>query len=143
MRYLALDLGTKTLGIAVSDKTNSLSSSLGTIKYNKYEDLIKEIQNLLTKYDIDKIILGFPKNMNNTVGEAAERTLKFKEVLENNFDNEIILIDERLSTVEAENILLINDMSRMKRKKIIDGVAAMIILDTYLRMKGNEENGRK
>lgn len=143
MRYLALDLGTKTLGIAVSDKTNSLSSSLGTIKYNKYEDLIKEIQNLLTKYDIDKIILGFPKNMNNTVGEAAERTLKFKEVLENNFDNEIILIDERLSTVEAENILLTNDMSRMKRKKIIDGVAAMIILDTYLRMKGNEENGRK
>ena len=74
--------------------------------------------------------------MNNTLGFAAERSLKFKEALEKRYDLEITLIDERLSTVEATNYLLDVDMSRKKRKKVIDGVAASIILDTYLKMKG-------
>ena len=76
--------------------------------------------------------------MNNSLGEAAERVEKFKSLLEENLNINVVLIDERLSTVEAENILISNDMRRKKRKKIIDGVAAMVILDTYLRKKGNE-----
>ena len=81
--------------------------------------------------------LGLPKNMNNTLGFAAERSLKFKEALESRYNLEVKMVDERLSTVEATNYLLDADMSRKKRKKVVDGVAASIILDTYLKMKGN------
>lgn len=140
MRYLGLDLGTKTLGIAISDKTNIMSSSLKVLRYSNgdYLFLINELRKIIEKYEISTLVLGYPKNMNNSVGEAAERVEKFKSLLEENLNINVVLIDERLSTVEAENILISNDMRRKKRKKIIDGVAAMVILDTYLRKKGNE-----
>jgi putative holliday junction resolvase len=140
MRYLGLDLGTKTLGIAISDKTNIMSSSLKVLRYSNgdYLFLINELRKIIEKYEISTLVLGYPKNMNNSLGEAAERVEKFKSLLEENLNINVVLIDERLSTVEAENILISNDMRRKKRKKIIDGVAAMVILDTYLRKKGNE-----
>ena len=82
-------------------------------------------------------MLGLPKNMNNSLGFAAERSLNFEKVLKDKYSLDVILVDERLSSVEAENYLLEADTSRKKRKKVIDGVAASIILDTFLRMKGN------
>lgn len=140
MRYLGLDLGTKTLGVAISDKTNIMSSSLKVLRYinGDYLFLINELRKIIEEYEISTLVLGYPKNMNNSVGEAAERVEKFKSLLEEKLNIKVVLIDERLSTVEAKNILISNDMRRKKRKKIIDGVAAMVILDTYLRKKGNE-----
>lgn len=138
MRYLGLDLGTKTLGVAITDKTNSICSPLKVIRFNdsNYEELIEPVKELIDTYKITGIALGLPKNMDNSLGFAAERSLKFKEILEKNIDIEISLIDERLSTKEAESILFNTGNNGKKRKQIIDGVAATIILETYLRKKG-------
>jgi len=139
MRVLGLDLGTKTLGVAITDKTNSIASPLKVIRFNEsnYEELIEPVKELVDRYSITDIVLGLPKNMDNSLGFAAERSLKFKELLEKNINIEISLIDERLSTKEAEMILFNTGNNGKKRKKIIDGVAATIILETYLRKKGN------
>lgn len=133
MRCLGLDLGTKTLGLALTDKTNTIASPYKTIRFQNYDELIKEIKEIVNEKGVGKFILGYPKNMNNSLGFAVERTNKFKSILEENFDLPIILIDERLSTTEAENILISTDTSRMKRKQVIDSYAAAIILDTYLK----------
>lgn len=138
MRVLALDLGTKTLGLAITDKTNIIASPLETIKYQDQEELIEKLKIIIAEKEIGKLVLGYPKNMNNTLGPAIERTLIFKQKLEENFTLPIILIDERLSTVEAENILISTDLSREKRKKVIDSYAAAIILDTYLKESRNK-----
>lgn len=139
MRCLGLDLGTKTLGLALSDKTNMIASPFKVLKWDgeNYDLLFNELDGIINDNSITDLVLGLPKNMNNTLGFAAERSLKFKEALENRYHLEVTLIDERLSTVEATNYLLDEDMSRKKRKKVIDSVAASIILDTYLHMKGN------
>ena len=134
MRYLGLDLGTKTLGVAISDKTNTISSPLKTIHFNgNYEYLIDEVLKLINEYNITKIALGLPKNMNNSLGFASNRSLNFKALLETKTNIEIVLIDERLTTKEAENFLISLDTSRKKRKKVIDSIAAQIILDTLLK----------
>lgn len=133
MRYLGLDLGTKTLGLALTDKTNTISSPYKTIRFHDYEELVEEIKKIVEEKEVGKFILGYPKNMNNSLGFAVERTNNFKAILEQNFDLPIILIDERLSTTEAENILIETDTKRMKRKEVIDAYAAAIILDTYLK----------
>lgn len=139
MRCLGLDLGTKTLGLAMSDKSNTISSPYRVLRYDNedYETLFKELDIIIKENEITHLILGLPKNMNNTLGFASERSLKFKEALENRYSLEIILIDERLTTVEATNYLLEANTSRRKRKTKVDCVAASIILDTYLRMKGD------
>lgn len=141
MRYLGLDLGTRTLGVSLSDETKTIASTYKTIRFseNDYESLIPELKNIIDEYKIDKIILGYPKNMNNTIGDRCEITLEFKKMLENSFNNEVVLQDERLSTVEATNYLLEADMSRKKRKKNVDKLAANIILQTYL----DKEKGMK
>ena len=133
MKCLGMDLGTKTLGLATSDKLGLISSPYKTIRYNDINELVDEVVNLIDELKIEVLVLGYPKNMNNTLGEAVERTENFKKLLSQKTNLEINLIDERLSTVEAENILLSGDVSRMGRKKVIDAVAASIILDTYLR----------
>lgn len=139
MKCLGLDLGTKTLGLAISDSLGMISSPYKTIKYSNYEHLISELKEIIILECIDKIIIGLPKNMNNTFGPRANQVLEFKKILENTISNEIILVDERLSTMEAEKYLLEGDMSRKKRKEKIDSIAASIILETYLRRK---ENGK-
>jgi len=145
MRFIGLDLGTKSLGIALSDKTNLIATPYKTIHFNTnaYESVIKELTDIILVNQITDIVLGLPKNMNNSLGFASERSLKFKEILEANFELPIHLVDERLSTIEATNILLQSDMNRKKRKKVIDNVAASIILDTYLKERRikNENNG--
>ena len=139
MRCLGLDLGTRTCGLAMSDKTNFIASPFKTLKWDgeNYDLLFAELDTIIKDYGITDLVLGLPKNMNNTLGFASERSLKFKEALENRYQLKVTLIDERLSTVEAENYLISADMSRKKRKKVIDGVAASLILDTYLKMKGD------
>lgn len=138
MTVIGLDFGTRTIGIAIS-RTGIIANPYTLLKYGNddYDYLASEIKKIVEKENVSKIVLGFPKNMNNTCGFATERTKKFQEVLEKYVNVPIILVDERLSTVEATNILLANDMSRKKRKKIIDVTAAMIILDTYLKKEGN------
>ena len=140
MRYLGLDLGTKTIGVALSDVTHTISSPLKIIRFEEgeFNGALPEIKSLVDEFNVEKIVLGFPKNMNNTVGESGERALSFKNLLEDNLSIEVVMQDERLSTVEANNYMLKADMSRKKRKDKIDGLAANIILQTYL----DKEKGR-
>ena len=140
MRVLALDLGTKTLGLAISDETMTLSSPLTTLRYDNenYDYLLDELEKIINKYSIKVLVLGLPKNMDNSLGFASQRSMNFKKLLDERFNIKIELVDERLTTVEAQNILIENNFSRKKRKQVIDEYAAMIILDTYLRMCKNE-----
>ena len=134
MRYIGLDLGTKTLGVSISDTTCTIANSLTIIRFedSDYDSIYPELKKIIDEYEIGKIILGFPKNMNNTIGDRGEETLKFKEKLLEWFGIEVVMQDERLTTIEATNYLLEADMSRKKRKKKIDAIAANIILQTYL-----------
>jgi len=138
MRCLGLDLGTKTLGVAISDKLNMIASPYKVLRWDgeDYNLLFKDLDSIIKDNNISDLALGLPKNMNNSLGFAAERSMKFKEALEERYNIIVTLVDERLSTVEATNYLLEADMSREKRKKVVDEVAASIILDTYLKMKG-------
>src|SRR5574344_2125635 len=134
MRYLGLDLGTKTLGIALSDTTHTISSPYTILRMEDkdYPSLLEPLKEIVDKEVVDKIILGFPKNMNNSITERGEETLMFKDMLEKFLNKDVYLQDERLSTVAAHNYMLEADMSRKKRKKKIDSLAASIILQTYL-----------
>lgn len=134
MRYLGLDLGTKTLGIALSDVTHTIASSYQTLHFseNNFDSVMPGLKDIIEKEKIEKIILGLPKNMNNTIGESGIRCLEFQKKLEKEFSIPVIMQDERLTTVEATKYMLEADMSRKKRKQKIDGLAANIILQTYL-----------
>lgn len=133
MKCLGMDLGTKTLGLATSDRLGLISSPYKTLRYEELNSLVDEVIKIINEEHIEQLVLGYPKNMNNSLGFAVERTNTFKELLQTKTDLPIELIDERLSTVEAENILISSDVSRKSRKKVIDSIAASIILDTYLR----------
>ena len=133
MKYLGLDLGTKTLGLAISN--GLIATSLKTIRYEDIDKLILELEKIIKEYDINCLVLGFPKNMNGTIGPQAEYCLKFKGMLEETTNLEVIMIDERLTSRQADVIMLSADMSRNKRKKNVDKLAATIILQTYLDQK--------
>ncbi len=135
MRYIGLDLGTRTLGISMSNGV--IATNYKTIRHNEdYDYLVSEIKKLVDEENIDKIVLGFPKNMNNTIGERANITLLFKEKLEEHTGKEVILEDERLTSCVANQVLIKADTSRKKRKEKVDGVASVIILQSYLDRKG-------
>ena len=137
MRYLGLDLGSRTLGIATSDITGTIASSYKTIKHNEeYERLLQEVKQIIEEMNIETVVLGFPKNMNNTIGPKGELSIKFKEELEKMVSIPIELQDERLSTKSATDMLISGNMSRKNRKKVVDSIAATIILQTYLDRKG-------
>ncbi|HOO68054.1 MAG TPA: Holliday junction resolvase RuvX [Bacilli bacterium] len=139
MRYLGLDLGTKTLGISISDTTKTVATSMKTLRHDMdFNYLIDELKDIINGNNIEKIILGLPKNMNNTIGERAEMVLEFKKQLEQSFSIPVILEDERLTTRIAENILINADMTRKKRKKVIDKMAANVILQSYLDKEGKK-----
>lgn len=139
MRILGLDYGSKTLGISVSDLTNTIATSLYTLRYENIDEIINNISKLINDYDINKIVLGYPKNMNNTLGESAIKTEELKKILENNFNIEVILQDERLTSVTANRVLIDANISRKKRKKVVDKLAATIILQNYLDIKKRKE----
>ncbi|MBR3490138.1 MAG: Holliday junction resolvase RuvX [Bacilli bacterium] len=136
MRYIGLDLGSRTLGVSLSDPSGIIASSHTIIRHNEeYERLIDDVKKIVDEYKVEKIVLGLPKNMNGTIGPKGELSYKFKEMLEEKLGLEVILVDERLSTVEATNLLIKNDTSRKKRKKVVDSLAATIILQSYLDKK--------
>ena len=134
MRYLGLDLGSKTLGISISDATGLIASNLKTLYFNdeNYDSLLEPLKEIVLEEDIEKLVLGLPKNMDNTLGPRAMITLEFKEKLEKYLDIEVIMEDERLTSVISNNVLIQADVSRKKRKKKVDGMAAVLILQSYL-----------
>ncbi len=135
MRILGLDFGEKTIGVAVSDPFGWTAQGLSIIRRTK-EDALKssiiQLGAVIEEYGVETIVLGYPKNMNNTIGPRAEKTLEFKSKLEKIFKLPVILWDERLSTVAAQRGLLEADLSRKKRKAVIDKTAAVFILQGYL-----------
>ena len=135
MRYLGLDLGKKKLGVAISDSLGIIASFYDNIKISSEEEMLEEVKKIIAKEKIDKVVIGLPKNMDNSLGFRAEETEEFKKKLEKVFSGEIILEDERLTTKLAEDVLIKADMSRKKRKKVIDGVSAVVILQSYLDRK--------
>ena len=137
MRVLGLDLGNRTLGMAISDFLGILANPIGTFRFEDQDldSALEETKRVIKENQVEKIVLGFPKNMNGTIGPPAEYCLKFKEMLEEATALEVIMIDERLTSKQADVIMLAADMSRKKRKKNVDKLAATIILQTYLDTK--------
>ena len=133
MIYLGLDLGSKTLGLSISDKTSTIATSLSVIRYNDYDDLFNQLDSIVYTRNIDAFILGNPLNLDGSLSKRSIETLEFKKLLESRYPTkEIIMQDERLSTVEAEKMLISNDTKRKNRKKVIDKIAATIILQAFL-----------
>ena len=133
MKYLGLDLGTKTIGLATSDKMGLIATSYKVLHHdNNPESCLDELKLIIETNRIEALVLGLPKNMNNTLGPRAKATIEFKEFLENNINIPIYLEDERLTTKSAESLLIVGNTSRKKRKKVIDKVAATIILQSFL-----------
>ena len=132
MRILGLDLGSKTIGVAISDELHLIAQGLFTLKRKGSQQDIRELEKLIEEQNVKKLVIGLPKNMNNTLGPSAKMVLSFIEELTKSVDLPVVTWDERLSTVAAEKALLEADMSRKKRKRVIDTVAAQLILQGYL-----------
>ena len=135
MRVLGLDYGSKTVGVAVSDPLGLTAQRLETIwrkQENKLRKTLAQVEELVKEYEVERIVLGYPKNMNNTIGERAEKALEFKEMLERRIGIPVIMWDERLTTVEADRTLIEAGVRRENRKQYLDGLAAVFILQGYL-----------
>lgn len=132
MRILGLDIGSRTIGVAMSDELQLTAQGVYTLKRQGLRHDIGELEKLIAEHGVGKIVVGLPKNMNNTLGPSANMVLSFIEELKKYVDLPVSTWDERLSTVAAERVLLEADMSRKKRKRVIDKVAALIILQGYL-----------
>ena len=132
MRILGLDLGSKTIGVAISDELGITAQGLKTIRRSSREEDLKEISAMVTQYDVNRIVVGLPKNMDGTLGKQAESVMNWIKILEERVSVPVATWDERLSTVGATRVLLEADISRQKRKKVIDKLAAVLILQGYL-----------
>ena len=132
MRYLGLDYGAKTLGVSISDETATIASTLKTIRYNDDSELLNELDKIIKEFNIKEVVLGLPLNMNGTTSVRGAETYSFKTKIEKNLKIKVHLQDERLSTVEAEKVLIGSHIRRNNRKKVIDSMAAVIILQTFL-----------
>ena len=132
MRIMGLDIGSHTVGIAVSDELGITAQGLKTLKRKSTKDDLQEIATIIDKFEIDKIVVGLPENMNGTLGKQAEIVLRWVRTLMDKVRVPVVTWDERLSTVGASRVLLEADLSRRKRKKVIDKVAAVLILQGYL-----------
>ena len=135
MRVLGLDFGSKTVGVAVSDPLKITAQPVETITRkdeNKLRQTLARVEQLAKEYEVELIVLGMPKNMNNTLGDRAEKTIEFKEALERRSGIKVILWDERLTTVAAERVLVESNVRRENRKDYVDQIAAVFILQGYL-----------
>ncbi len=137
MKYLGLDLGDRTCGVAVSDSLGMIATALFTIRFfdQDLDTCLNEVEKVVKEKNIDKIVLGYPLNMNGTVGPRVEYVLKFKQMLVDRLNIEVFLQDERLTTVEVNKIMISADVSRNKRKQKVDTLAATLILQSYLDTK--------
>lgn len=137
MRILGLDVGSKTVGVALSDELGWTAQGLKTLKINeeKQEFGFEEIGQLIKEYGVSEVVIGLPKNMNGTIGPRGEASQQYAKGIEKMFAVPTVLWDERLTTIAAERVLLEADVSRKKRKKVIDKMAAVMILQGYLNSK--------
>ncbi len=134
---MGLDFGDKTIGVALSDLLGITAQGLKVIR-RQQTDEIRELEGIIKEYEVSTIVLGLPKNMNNTLGPRAEKTQRFGEVLKDRFpDIKVVFQDERLTTAQVQRQLIDADISRQKRKKVVDKMAAMLILQTYLDSQKN------
>ena len=147
MRLMGLDYGSKTVGVAVSDPLGLTAQGVETVwrkQENKLRQTMARIEELISEYQVERIVLGYPKNMNNTIGERALKSLEFKEKLEGRTGLPVVMWDERLTTAEAERTLMETGVRRENRKQYLDQMAAVLILQGYLdriSMNKEENNG--
>ncbi|HJB86871.1 MAG TPA: Holliday junction resolvase RuvX [Candidatus Dorea faecigallinarum] len=135
MRIMGLDYGSRTVGVAVSDPLKITAQAVETITRkdeNKLRRTCARIEELIEEYQVEKIVLGLPKHMNNEIGDRAEKSIEFGRMLERRTGLEVVMWDERLTTVEAERTLIENKVRRENRKKYVDQIAAVFILQGYL-----------
>ena len=148
MRIMGLDYGSKTVGVAVSDALGLTAQGIEIVRRkseNKLRQTLARIEEIAKEYGVEKIVLGFPKHMNNDIGERAEKSLEFKEMLERRTGQPVVMWDERLTTVEADRTMMETGIRRENRKEYVDMIAAVFILQgyldsIYLKKKAEEEN---
>lgn len=143
MRKMGLDFGSKTVGVAVSDPLLITAQGVEIVRRkseNKLRQTLARIEELIVEYEVDELVLGYPKNMNDTLGERVEKTLEFKEMLERRTGLSVQLWDERLTTVAADKAMIEAGIRREERKEHVDRIAAVFILQGYLDYLKNKEN---
>lgn len=140
MRIMGLDVGTHTIGVAISDELGITAQGLKTVKRRSLEADFEEISSIIDHFEISKIVVGLPKNMDGTLGKQAEKVFRWIRDLKDRTHLPVVTWDERLSTVEASKVLLEADLSRRKRKKVIDKLAAVLILQVYLDQRRERNN---
>ena len=141
MRIMGLDFGSKTVGVAISDALLLTAQGIEIIRRkspSKLRQTLARIEELKNEYEVEKIVLGFPKNMNNTEGDRCEKTQEFKEMLEKRTGLEVVLWDERLTTVAADRAMMEGSICREDRKNYVDKLAAVFILQGYLDFLSNQ-----
>ncbi len=142
MRIMGLDYGSKTVGVAVSDPLGLTAQGIEIVRRkseNKLRQTLARIEEIAKEYGVEKIVLGFPKHMNNDIGERAEKSLEFKEMLERRTSLPVVMWDERLTTVEADRTMMETGIRRENRKEYVDMIAAVFILQGYLDYLSNQQ----
>lgn len=137
MRVIGLDYGSVTCGVAISDETLLIASPVETIRYRTMEELLTKLDIYFNEYKIDKIVLGNPINLDGSISTRSELTLLFKDELIKRYNKEVIMMDERLTSVIVNNMLIMGNTSRENRKKVVDKLAASVILQSYLDRSNN------
>ncbi|MCI7238361.1 MAG: Holliday junction resolvase RuvX [Anaerococcus sp.] len=136
-RIIGLDVGDKTIGVAVSDPMFLLAQPVETIKRTKVKNDINRLKDLIEEYEADLLVVGLPKNMNNTIGPQSMKVMSFVDLIKKEIDIEIVYEDERMTTIQSEAVLMDMKVRRENRKKYIDKIAAAFILQTYLDRRKN------
>ncbi|WP_394018179.1 Holliday junction resolvase RuvX [Anaerococcus cruorum] len=131
-RIMGLDVGDKTIGVALSDPMFLIANPLETIKRKKASLDIERLVKIINEYDVETVVVGLPKNMNNSIGPQSMKVMSFVDLLKKQTDKEIIYQDERMTTLQSERVLIDMDVRRENRKEHIDKIAAGFILQTYL-----------
>lgn len=142
MRIMGLDYGSKTVGVAVSDALGLTAQGIEIVRRkseSKLRQTLARIEEIAKEYGVEKIVLGFPKHMNNDIGERAEKSLEFKEMLERRTGLPVVMWDERLTTVEADRTMMETGIRRENRKEYVDMIAAVFILQGYLDYLSNQQ----
>ncbi len=140
MRIMGLDYGSKTVGVAVSDELLFTAQGMETIRReseNKLRKTYQQIEELVKNFEVGKIVLGLPKNMDGSIGERAQKTFEFKEAIERRCNVPVVMWDERLTTVEAHRTMISTGVRRENKEKYVDCIAAILILQGYLDMERN------
>ncbi len=134
MKVIGFDLGSKTLGVAISDTMGILANPVGTYRFetNQLQEALECAKIVITEHQVKRVVLGLPKNMDGSIGAQAQYSLDFKKLLEEQLNIEVVMIDERLTSRMANQVMIKADVSRQKRKTHVDKLAACIILQTYL-----------